>query len=79
MKYLELVVQRKEGRILSDQVPERPKLNKKIYFFWLFWDKYVCGSLTIQKCEIFLQILNSVNNADILATELVGDQYKMVV
>ena len=55
-------------------------LKQKISNFWLFWDKKVCGSLIPQKyANIFLDIVSPVNNADILAPELVGGQSDMVV
>ena len=45
-----------------------------------FLDKQVCGSLTPQKnVQVFLQILNPVNDAEILPPELVGGQSEMVV
>ena len=48
--------------------------------FWTFLCKQVCGSQPQNKmCKYFLQILKSVNSAEILAPDLVGNQHEMVV
>ena len=94
MKF-ELVFQQKELHIFSYHVPKRTKSLKKnwllIFNFkkrleqptsisWAFWDKQVCESLTPPKnVQVFLQILNPVNDAEILTPELVGGQSEMVV
>ena len=48
-------------------------------FCWLFWDKQVCGSPPPKNVQVFLQILNPVNNAEILPPELLGGQSEMMV
>ena len=96
MKY-ELVVQIKEGHHFSYNVPKKPKVEKKIYFwyskvqvskrtqqktsnFWAFLRQTGLWEPNPQKyVQIFLQILNPANDAEILAPELVDGQSEMVV
>ena len=54
--------------------------NKNPQIFGLFWDKNFRWYLTPKKMyKYFLQILNPVNYAEILAPEFVGAQSEMVV
>ena len=60
----------KPRRKLTIEIPKFKFPNRKLPFFWLFWDKQVCGSQTPpENVEIFLQILNPVNDAEVLAPE----------
>ena len=55
-------------------------LNQKLPRFELFGDKQVCGSLTPHFFVlVVLYILSPVNDADILAPELVDGQSEIVV
>ena len=96
-----LVVQRKEGHILSYHVPKWPEVKKKINFWyskvnvskqtetaklqlfcWLFFRQTGLWEPNPPQKEqvfIFLHTPIPVNNAEILAFELVGDQNEMLV
>ena len=55
-------------------------LEQKTSNVWLFWEQQVFGGLTANKnVQVFLQILNWVNNAMILTPEFVCDKSEMVV
>ena len=52
---------------------------ENFHFLGFFETNRSVGAHPPKNVQVFLQILNPVNNAEILAPELVGDQSEMVV